>query len=79
MPGMTPSTTSNRKCTICGYVLAGEQAPAHCPECGALAEMFVDTDEPPHGISHNPFQPHDARDQSGEVVGPGAGGCLESD
>jgi hypothetical protein len=66
------------KCTICGLVGAAAAPPAHCPECGALAEMFVPTDEPPHGIPHNPLQPHDERDQTSWVVGPGHG-CLEND
>jgi rubredoxin len=66
------------KCTICGFVDGGEAAPAHCPECTARDAMFVATDEPPHGIPHNPMQPHDERDQNGFVVGPGHG-CLEND
>jgi len=69
--------SANQKCTICGYVLAGERAPAHCPECGARAAMFVSTDEPPHGIEHNPFQPHDP--PFGELLGPSADGCIETD
>lgn len=71
----------NTRCTICGYVLAGPpvKAPAHCPECGALASLYEPTAEPPHGIEHNPFQPHDPRDQVAEWLGPGAGGCVEND
>jgi hypothetical protein len=40
--------------------------------------MFVQSDEPPHGIAHNPLQPHDERDQTAFFVGPGHG-CLEED
>jgi len=63
------------KCTICGFVDGGELAPAHCPECGARDVMFVRSDEPPHGIEHNPLQPHDERDQSEMDFSPGK--CLE--
>jgi rubredoxin len=78
---MTPTSEQpNRKCTICGFVLSGsEPPPPHCPECGAVPAMFQPTDEPPHGIPHNPFQPHDNRDQVGGVVGPTAHGCWETD
>ncbi len=72
------SLMSNWKCTICGDVVEGDAAPAHCPECGARDTMFVRSDEPPHGIAHNPIQPHDERDQSRFAVGPGHG-CLEED
>src|SRR5262245_3344445 len=65
--GMSPD---HQKCTICGIVLDAERPPAHCPECGALAAMFRPTDEPPHGIEHNPLQPRDPRELSGEVLGP---------
>jgi hypothetical protein len=40
--------------------------------------MFVQSDERPHGIPHNPLQPHDERDQTAFFVGPGHG-CLEED
>ena len=46
-------------------------------ECGARDVMFEPTGEPPHGIPHNPFQPHDP--QSGEILGPGGSGCIEND
>ena len=59
------------KCTICGFVDGGEQAPAHCPECGAVDNMFVSSAEPPHGIEHNPIQPHDERDQTELDFSPG--------
>ena len=68
----------NCKCTICGYVLAGQEAPAHCPECGARAAMFEASPEPPHGIPHNPFQPHD-HELHGDILGPGQAGCMDSD
>jgi rubredoxin len=67
------------KCTICGLVEAGAESPAFCPECGARREMFIPSDEEPHGIAHNPLQPRDAL--TPEVLGPGAGwsGCLGED
>jgi len=70
---------TNRKCTICGFVVAGEQPPAHCPECGARDSMFTATEEPPHGIPHNPLQPHDRTDNFPLDVGPGATGCFDTD
>lgn len=80
MTSTTPPDDSkvNRKCSICGFVLAGSEAPNHCPECGARRTMFEASDEPPHGIPHNPFQPVD-REQGGEVLGPSKNGCLEND
>jgi predicted nucleic acid-binding Zn-ribbon protein len=65
------------KCTICGVVDGSEAAPAHCPECGARDVMFVASDEPPHGIEHNPMQAHDERDQIALDFGPGH--CLEQE
>jgi hypothetical protein len=65
------------KCTICGFVVGEDVAPAHCPECGARDVMFEQSDEPPHGIEHNPLQPHDERDQTAVQFGPG--GCVEND
>ena len=64
------------KCTICGFVDGAEATPAHCPECGARDTMFVPSDEPPHGIEHNPIQPHDERDLTQLDLSPG-GTCLE--
>jgi rubredoxin len=66
------------KCTICRFVLASDAPPEHCPECSARGEMFEATTERPHGIEHNPLQPHDERDQTAFSVGPGHG-CLEND
>jgi hypothetical protein len=68
----------NWKCTICGFVDGGERAPVHCPECGARDTMFEATGEEPHGIPHNPFQPHDEHEQHAVILGPGHG-CVESD
>jgi predicted nucleic acid-binding Zn-ribbon protein len=65
------------KCTICGFVDGSEVVPAHCPECGARDTMFVPSTEPPHGIPHNPLQPHDRHDQSSVLLAPG--GCVEND
>ncbi|MEF9920602.1 MAG: hypothetical protein RR945_04805 [Erysipelotrichaceae bacterium] len=33
------------KCSVCGYVHEGENAPVKCPKCGAPAEKFVLLDE----------------------------------
>jgi hypothetical protein len=52
------------KCTICGCVEGGTIPPEHCHECGARRAMFEPSNEPPHGIDHNPIQPHDERDQN---------------
>jgi hypothetical protein len=67
----------NWKCTICGLVVSGPAAPAHCPECAARREMFSISDEQPHGIAHNPIQPHDNHPRSD--FGPGTAGCFEED
>ena len=29
------------KCTVCGYIYEGENAPDACPKCGAPAEKFT--------------------------------------
>ncbi|HXU72825.1 MAG TPA: hypothetical protein VN947_26075 [Polyangia bacterium] len=63
------------KCTICGFVDGSEVAPPHCNECGAVDTMFVRSDESPHGIPHNPIQPHDERDQTELDFSPGK--CVE--
>jgi hypothetical protein len=63
------------KCTICGCVEGGTEPPHRCPECGAREAMFVRSNEPPHGIAHNPIQPHDERDQHAYDFAPGAG-CI---
>jgi hypothetical protein len=69
-------TTDRWRCTICGAVLGASAPPAHCPECGARDAMFVATEEPPHGLEHNPMQPRDERDTGAFSVGPGTG-CIE--
>ncbi|MDB4964510.1 MAG: hypothetical protein JWN44_199 [Myxococcales bacterium] len=38
--------------------------------------MFVRSDEEPHGIDHNPIQPHDERDLNPLDFVPG--GCVET-
>jgi rubredoxin len=30
------------KCSICGYIHNGEEAPEKCPKCGAAKEKFVE-------------------------------------
>lgn len=72
------SMAASWKCTICGFVDGGMGAPAHCPECGARDAMFVESDEEPHGIPHNPMQARDERDQVALEFGPGHG-CVEND
>ncbi len=34
-----------QKCTVCGYVHEGDQAPEVCPKCGAPKEKFIDLSE----------------------------------
>ena len=64
------------KCTICGFVDGSEAVPAHCPECGAVEGMFVASNEAPHGIEHNRFQPLDERDQIELDFSPGH--CVDN-
>ncbi len=33
------------KCSVCGFIWEGEQAPEACPKCGAPAEKFTLLDE----------------------------------
>ena len=33
------------KCSVCGYVHDGDEAPGQCPKCGAPAEKFAALDE----------------------------------
>lgn len=33
------------KCTVCGYIHEGQQAPDKCPKCGAPKEKFVELDK----------------------------------
>lgn len=33
------------KCSVCGYIHQGENAPGVCPKCGAPAEKFVGLNE----------------------------------
>ena len=33
------------RCTICGFIYDGDEAPDRCPKCGALKEKFVELDE----------------------------------
>ncbi|MFT5698494.1 MAG: rubrerythrin [Desulforhopalus sp.] len=41
-----PPTESNRRwrCTVCGYIHQGEEAPDKCPMCGADKKLFVEVD-----------------------------------
>jgi len=73
---LAATTEMALRCTICGIVLDAPEAPAHCPECGARREMFVATDEEPHGIAHNPMQPHDPTDRGTIDIGPGPDRCV---
>lgn len=33
------------RCTVCGYIHKGDEAPDNCPNCNAIAEKFVLTEE----------------------------------
>ena len=33
------------KCSACGYIHDGDEPPAHCPKCGAIAEKFTLLDD----------------------------------
>ncbi len=33
------------KCTVCGYIHEGAEAPERCPKCGAPKEKFVQVEE----------------------------------
>ena len=33
------------KCSVCGYIHDGDEAPARCPKCGAPAEKFTLLDD----------------------------------
>lgn len=67
------------KCTICGLVDGSDAPPAHCPECDARAAMFVESDEAPHGIPHNPIQPHDHLGFADFGPGDGTAGCMDEE
>lgn len=41
------------KCTVCGYIHDGDQAPAACPKCGAAAEKFTALDEAAANLVEN--------------------------
>ena len=69
--------TRTWKCTICGLVDNFLAPPEHCPECSAVKDMFEPSTETPHGIEHNPIQPHDS--YHGEAIGPGGAGCIAED
>ena len=38
------------KCGGCGFVVDGEQAPDHCPKCGAPKERFAELDATAAGL-----------------------------
>lgn len=42
------------KCTVCGYIHEGDEAPATCPQCGHPREVFVEITEPGSGQSEAP-------------------------
>ena len=35
------------RCSVCGYVYEGDEAPAQCPQCKAAKEKFVKVEEAP--------------------------------
>ena len=43
----------NYRCSVCGYIHKGEEAPDVCPNCGALTEKFVEVTESNDGIHIN--------------------------
>ncbi|NDL67986.1 rubredoxin-like domain-containing protein [Anaerotalea alkaliphila] len=47
------------KCTVCGIVLEGEEAPAVCPKCGSPKEKFVALDEEATGKVYNSDRTND--------------------
>jgi nitrite reductase (NADH) large subunit len=50
-----PEKTSSWRCTVCGYVHRGSEAPETCPVCGAPAELFEPQVEPaPTGSAAKP-------------------------
>lgn len=38
------------KCTVCGYIHEGDNAPEKCPKCGAPAEKFEALDDEKKGL-----------------------------
>ena len=38
------------KCTVCGYIHHGEEAPDNCPNCKAPAEKFVELNKDPEKV-----------------------------
>lgn len=38
------------RCTVCGYIHKGEEAPDNCPNCNAIAEKFVEITVDPDEI-----------------------------
>lgn len=74
-----PAPFANSLCTICGHVVAGRVAPAHCPECGARAAMFEPTAAAPIIDASRRFRPppgERASPGAGCGFGPGEDGCL---
>lgn len=33
------------KCSVCGYVHEGDEAPKNCPKCGVTADKFIELSE----------------------------------
>jgi len=42
--------TKKWKCSVCGYIHDGDEAPAKCPKCGAPAEKFTLLDDKAAGL-----------------------------
>lgn len=38
------------KCSVCGFVFEGEEAPDKCPKCGAPKEKFAQLDDTAAGL-----------------------------
>lgn len=57
------------KCTVCGYVHEGEDAPAVCPKCGAPKEKFVELSEEDAGKIYKSDRTNDIHMEMIELAG----------
>ena len=39
------------KCTVCGYIHEGDEAPAVCPRCKKSKEVFVEIGDQPRPLA----------------------------
>jgi rubredoxin len=54
------------KCSVCGYVHEGAEAPAICPKCGAPSEKFI---EVPEDIAAKVYASDRTNDIHSELMG----------